>query len=79
MRRFFDAFAEAQQVGERSLRDMLRDFNDGRSKRYYGIAAAVLEIEELERALIRAREDSAGLDIKDSKGRQSTRPGVQSR
>jgi len=43
---------------------MLQDFNEGRSKTYYCIAATVLEIEELETALKRAREFSK-LDIKE--------------
>ena len=43
---------------------MLSDFNEGRSKGYYCIAANVLEIGELETALAMARRDSFGLDIK---------------
>ena len=43
---------------------MLRDFNEGRSKSYYCIAATVLEIEELREALTRAKKESDGLDIK---------------
>jgi hypothetical protein len=59
------AFEETQQVRERFLREMLRNFNEGRSKRYYCIAATVLEIEELETALTRAKKYSTGLAIKD--------------
>lgn len=43
---------------------MLQDFNEGRSKTYYCIAATVLELGELEEALSRAREESGGLDVK---------------
>jgi hypothetical protein len=43
---------------------MLKDFNEGRSKSYYCIAATVLEIEELKEALIQAKKESDGLDIK---------------
>jgi len=43
---------------------MLKDFNEGRSKSYYCIAATVLEIEELKEALTRAKKESKGLDIK---------------
>jgi hypothetical protein len=59
------AFAQTQQQREGLLREMLRDFNDGRSKRYYCIAATVMEIEDLQQALIRARQESAGLDVKE--------------
>jgi hypothetical protein len=63
--RGINAFEETQQVRERLLRDMLSKFNEGRSKRYYCIAATVLEIEELETSLIRAMRDSTGMVIKD--------------
>ncbi len=59
------AFQETQQNRERLLDEMLRDFNEGRSKRYYCVAATVLEIEELETALAQAGENSTGLAIKD--------------
>ena len=53
-----------QIVKERLLKEMLLGFNEGRSKRYYCIAATVLEIGELKAALIQARGSSMGLDIK---------------
>ena len=43
---------------------MLKDFNEGRSKSYYCIAATILELEELQEALTRAKRESDGLDIK---------------
>ena len=43
---------------------MLKDFNEGRSKIYYCIAATILELEELQEALTRAKRESDGLDIK---------------
>ena len=43
---------------------MLKDFNEGRSKSYYCIAATVLEIEEIKEALTKAKKESDGLDIK---------------
>jgi len=46
------------------LETMLKDFDDGKSKSYYCVAAAILEIEELEKALGRAKKDSIGLDKK---------------
>ena len=43
---------------------MLREFNEGRSKRYYCIAATVLEIGKLKEALTKAEKDSTGLEVK---------------
>ncbi|UCH36904.1 MAG: hypothetical protein JSV76_04225, partial [Candidatus Bathyarchaeota archaeon] len=39
-------------------------FNEGRSKSYYCIAASVMEIEELDKALSEAREKADGLPLK---------------
>jgi len=58
------AFERTQKQRERFLKEMLRDFNEGRSKSYYCIAATVLHSEELEAALAKARKESTGLDIK---------------
>ncbi|MFH1634999.1 MAG: DUF3795 domain-containing protein [Chloroflexota bacterium] len=58
-------FVKMQRIKERWLNEMLADFNEGRSKRYYCIAATVLEIGELEAALTQAKKDSAGLAVKD--------------
>ncbi len=41
---------------------MLAEFNEGRSKTLYCIAATMLEIEELENVLKKAKEKSIGLD-----------------
>lgn len=60
-----EAFEETQIIRERLLAEMLLEFNEGRSKRYYCIAATVLEIGELRSALDRARSDSTGLDLRD--------------
>jgi len=57
-------FEEAQKIREQYLKEILQDFNEDHSKRYYCIAATILEIEELEAALTRAKMDPAGLDIK---------------
>ena len=51
-----DRFEEQQRSRERILTEMLREFNEGRSKSYYCIAATVLEIEELRNALDNARK-----------------------
>jgi TPP-dependent trihydroxycyclohexane-1,2-dione (THcHDO) dehydratase len=40
------------------------DSFEGRSKSYYCVTATVLEIEELEEALTKAKKDSTGLEIK---------------
>lgn len=58
------AFEKVQRARETLLRTMLQDYNDGRSKTYYCIAATVLEVDELQAALSSARERSAGLEIK---------------
>lgn len=59
--------AEFQKIQERrasALEGMLKEFNEGRSKTYYCIAATVLQPEELEGALSLAREESEGLDVR---------------
>ena len=57
-------FEKVQKTREQLLKAMLRDFNEGRSKSYYCIAAAVLKIEELRDSLSEARKQSVGLEIK---------------
>jgi hypothetical protein len=57
-------FDKLQKTREAFLKEMLRDFNDGQSKNYYCIAATVLEIKELEEALIEAKKTSKRLDAK---------------
>jgi len=59
-----DEFEKAQKMKEHLINGMLREFNDGRSKTFYCIAATVLETGELEAALTHARQNSDGLDIK---------------
>ena len=58
------SFLEVQRAREQLLTQMLRGFNEGRSKRLYCIAATVLELDELEDALARAEAAAAGLDLK---------------
>ncbi len=57
-----EAFNDNQKRREALLRQMLEEFNEGRSKNYFCIAATVLEIDEIEGALHRARELSDGLN-----------------
>ena len=58
-----DEFEKLQKIREHLLREMLQEFNEGRSKRYYCIAATVLEIDELKESLVKARNDSKELEI----------------
>ncbi|MDD5530107.1 MAG: DUF3795 domain-containing protein [bacterium] len=58
-------FEKLQKIREQLLREMLQEFNEGRSKSYYCIASTVLEIEELKKALTIAKKNSKGLEIKE--------------
>ena len=60
-----DSFEEQQRAREQILTEMLAEFNEGRSKSYYCIAATVMEIEELREALNQAREESEEIGIRD--------------
>ena len=60
-----EKFDELQKIREKLLTEMLKEFNEGRSKNYYCIAATVLEIEELSKALAEARKESSGLDTRE--------------
>jgi hypothetical protein len=60
-----EEFEQTQLIRERFLKEMLREFNDGRSKSYYCIAATVMQIGELEEGLKRAKEKSAGLSLRE--------------
>ncbi len=58
-------FRKSQKVREKLLWKMLDEFNEDRSKSYYCIAATVLEVDELEKAIAEARSGSKGLNIKE--------------
>ncbi|UCD14553.1 MAG: DUF3795 domain-containing protein [Thermoplasmatales archaeon] len=58
-------FQKEQKIREELLKEMLKDFNEGRSKNYYCIAITILEIEELKDALTKAKINSNKLDIKE--------------
>ncbi|WP_321417776.1 hypothetical protein [uncultured Methanomethylovorans sp.] len=58
-------FEKLQATREQLLKEMLQEFNEGRSKSYYCIASTILEIEELKEALDKAKNESNGLNIKD--------------
>jgi hypothetical protein len=55
-----EAFVGEQRVREELLGAMLAEFNEGRSKTYFSIAATLLELEELRAALASARRETAG-------------------
>jgi len=57
-------FERLQKRREELLKEMLEEFNEGRSKTYYCIAATVVDIEELEAALKQARAAAGNLDLK---------------
>jgi len=57
-------FEKIQKKRESLLKELLTEFNEGRSKSYYCIAATVLEIEDLELVLAEAKQKSIGLDVK---------------
>jgi hypothetical protein len=57
-------FEHEQKNRASLLREMLKEYNEGRSKSYYCIAATVLDLKGLRRALIQAKKESDGLDIK---------------
>ena len=57
-------FEKTQKAKEKLLRAILAEFNEGRSKTFYCIAATVLEIGELESILENARAKSKGLEIR---------------
>ena len=59
-----EEFEKQQETREGLLRAILTEFNEGRSKTLYCIAATVLEVGELESVLENARAKSKGLDIK---------------
>jgi hypothetical protein len=58
-------FENEQKIREQLLKEMLADFNEGRSKTYYCIAATVLEIKELRQALNEAKTQSQTLNVKE--------------
>lgn len=57
-------FEKLQKIREELLKEMLKDYNEGRSKSYYCIAATVLKINELQEALNKVKKESLGLDLR---------------
>jgi hypothetical protein len=58
-------FEKDQQTREKLLRELLGEFNEGRSKSLYCIAATVLEIPELENLLEEARQKSLQMAVRE--------------
>jgi hypothetical protein len=61
-----EAFVAEQLMREGLLREMLEEFEEGRSKAYYCIAATVLPLDELRGALTQARETGRETDVRAS-------------
>jgi hypothetical protein len=59
------AYNEQQKIREHLLLRLLKEYNEGRSKSYYCIAATVMNIGELENALAEADIVSKSADIKE--------------
>jgi hypothetical protein len=55
-----DEFADEQRVREALLREMLEEFNEGRSKTYYSIAVTVLDPGDVRSALDATRRETTG-------------------
>lgn len=60
-----DEFGRVQKAREKLLREMLKEFNEGRLKSYYCIAATVLEVDKLKNALAEAKRKSKGMGVKE--------------
>ena len=58
-------FEKEQKIREQLLKELLQNFNDGRSKSYYCIASTVIKIDELRTALIEAKAQSNGMQLKE--------------
>ncbi len=58
-----EEFEKVQKIREELLKDILHDFNEGRSKSYYCIATTLLEIDELQEAVKHANMKIKNLEI----------------
>jgi hypothetical protein len=57
------AFAERERERGHLLATMLDEFNEGRSKSFYCVAATVMELSEISQAIAEARGSSEGKDV----------------
>ena len=60
-----EEFEKQQKIREKHLKEFLDEFNDGRSKSYYCIASTVVQIDELQDVLTKARQQSKGMQPKE--------------
>jgi hypothetical protein len=58
-------FERDQKVRQELLSEMLAEFNEGRSKSFYCIAATVLDTGEIKEAMAQARDEAVSSDIKE--------------
>jgi hypothetical protein len=58
-------YDEQQKIRETLLLELLKEFNEGRSKSYYCIASTLIDINDLRDALAEANVSSKSLNIKD--------------
>jgi hypothetical protein len=58
------AFVRDQKAREQLLTATLTEFNEGRSKSYYCVAATVMDLQEMVQAITQARNETAGMDMK---------------
>jgi hypothetical protein len=71
-------FIEQQKKRVGILEEMLRSYNDGRSKSFYCLAAALLSLESLEESLIMADEiiKEKSIETTDFKGKAGILKGI---
>ena len=60
-----EEFEKEQMIRENLLKEMLKEFNEGRSKTFYCIASTITEVKELEKAINEAQKKSEGLNAKE--------------
>jgi len=60
-----DEFEKKQKIRHQLLKEMLENYNEGRSKSYYCIAVTVFQIDEIRNAISQANVESRGLNIKE--------------
>ncbi len=58
-------FEKLQKIREKLLKEMLLEFNEGRSKNYYCIAVSMLEIDGVKKALSEAIQRTKGLRVEE--------------
>jgi hypothetical protein len=59
-----EKFIEQQKERIKFLKDMLEGFNEGRSRSFYCIAAALLSVDDVKKSIDSAKKEVKTLDIK---------------